>query len=177
MSQTERTAALYKPQRHRSARRANAVTVTRRSLEHNPSAAVDFPVTSQGIEYHFQPRICNFGKSEHEKTAYLLGYLLLDRTAMKALPLVAQGSFYENLPRRLGRNSALDASVACLCQIWIDVTLKRNTNSKAVALYVGGLNALGMCLDNAQAQYESETICASIILQVCEVSTYWKTQK
>lgn len=151
-------------------KRTGAVAVTWKSLENTSQVVVDLSVNANRIMRDFRPRICHFRASEHERTAYLLGYLLLDRRARKALPVVAQGSFYAQLPRRLGSNSALHASVACLCHIWMDLTMNRNTNSEAVALYVKGLNALQSCLDDAQTQYESETICASIILQLCEVS-------
>ncbi|KAF2273832.1 uncharacterized protein EI97DRAFT_469313 [Westerdykella ornata] len=168
--QNERLASMYKPHLHGSKRRrTGAVAVTWWSVEKDPYAVADLS-KDNGFQHYFQPGICIFGPSGHERTAYLLGSLLHDCTARIAVPLVAQGSFYEELPRRLGRNPALDASVACLCHIWLDVAMKRNTDSKAVALYVGGLKALATCLDDARTQYESETICASIILQMCELA-------
>lgn len=51
------------------------------------------------------------------------------------------------------------------------VARKNNMSNVTIKRYAESLYALQQCLDVAQTRYESETVCASIVLQLCEVSS------
>lgn len=85
-------------------------------------------------------------------------------------PLSSHGGFYQYIPGRLGRNVALDSAVACLCTVYADLLASEGTISKdSWRKYAQSLEALRLCLDDPGRCFQSETICASIVLQLCEV--------
>jgi hypothetical protein len=66
---------------------------------------------------------------------------------------------------------ALDATVASFCGIYADILARSpDTKKRALVAYSKGLKALRACVEQLEVRYESEMICASIILQICEVS-------
>jgi len=87
------------------------------------------------------------------------------------IPLHLVGSFFDFIPSRMGFNSALDDAVTCLCSIY---TRKLSTPyGYQRDVYEGYSKALGSlrgCLEDTGLRMESETLCASILLQMCEVS-------
>jgi hypothetical protein len=90
--------------------------------------------------------------------------------AQGLLPLHAVGSFLPAIPSRLGRNAALDAATASLCSIYVDhLTMKSMGSDVTIQKYIASLSALQSCIRDPQLRSESETICASIIVQMCEV--------
>ena len=74
------------------------------------------------------------------------------------------------IPARLGHSFALDDAVACLCSMYTD-SLRRipGGSDNSLRLYAQALRSLRKCLNVPQARSEAETICASIILQACEL--------
>ncbi|EIT73349.1 hypothetical protein AO1008_04526 [Aspergillus oryzae 100-8] len=87
-------------------------------------------------------------------------------------PLSSHGGFYQYIPGRLGRNVALDSAVACLCTVYADLLASEGTISKdSWRKYAQSLEALRLCLDDPGRCFQSETICASIVLQLCELLT------
>lgn len=109
--------------------------------------------------------------SENDRNATILVYFLEDSRSQLILPLRSQGSFYHYIPALLGNNPALDDAVLCLCGIYMDLLKNRATNMECSLLrYTKSLNTLCACVKDAEIQYKSETICASIILQICEVN-------
>lgn len=90
--------------------------------------------------------------------------------AQKLLPLQAVGSFLPSIPSRLGRNVALDAATASLCSIYVDyLTAKPPGSNATIQRYIASLRALQDCIQDRDLRSQSETICASIIVQMCEV--------
>lgn len=92
------------------------------------------------------------------------------RGALVPLPLV--GSYFDFIPARLGYNAALDNAVPCLCTIYSD-----NSDVSAFSRgrdihrrYIRALRSLRVCLYDGETSMQAETLCASILMQLCEVS-------
>ena len=95
-----------------------------------------------------------------------LVYCLESKVKGKLVPLWLVGSFFQFIPARMGRNVALDNAVSCLCGIYRS---SYNYHSGIYQNYVKALSSLRGCLNDASIRMESETLCASILLQMCEV--------
>jgi hypothetical protein len=109
--------------------------------------------------------------TENDQNASVLNFILEDPDSQILFPLRSHGAHYNHIPRRLGRNIALDDSINCLCSIYFDRVKQIGVPSKtSMQRYVQSLSSLRACLEEAQLRTESETICATIILQLCEVS-------
>jgi hypothetical protein len=86
------------------------------------------------------------------------------------IPLRLVGSFLEFIPARLGRNAALDDAVSCLRAIYRGPpSIPYNIHRTIRQSYVKALSLRG-CLNDSSLRMESETLCSSILLQLCEVS-------
>lgn len=96
-----------------------------------------------------------------------LVYCLESKVKRKLVPLWLVGSFFQFVPARMGRNAALDDAVSCLCGIYRS---PYNLYAGIYQSYVKALSSLRGCLTDASLRMESETLCASILLQMCEVS-------
>ena len=108
--------------------------------------------------------------SKHDHTGAFLAHMLDDPKSQALLPLTSIGTFFCFIPSRIGRNLALDDAMSCLCGIYIDTLTDKPTNSEsAFRRYAKSLNSLQVCVKQPQLRRESETICASIILQLCEL--------
>lgn len=89
------------------------------------------------------------------------------------VPLRLIGSYFEFIPARLGRNAALDDTVSCLCGIYCgSPSVPYHMQIELYKSYVRALSSLRSCLSNTSLQMEPETLCASILLQLCEVSVH-----
>ena len=111
--------------------------------------------------------------SEHERSGSILAYMLNDPKSQALFPLKSHGDFYGFIPSRLGRNLALDDTISFLCGIYADTLTNNPTTSEiAIRRYAKSLSSLRTCLEEPQLRTESETICASIVLQLCEVSSW-----
>lgn len=98
-------------------------------------------------------------------------YSLDSNVAGKLFPLRLVGSFFEFIPARLGRSAALDGAVECICSIYSKALPAPHEISKDIyQKYAKAIASLRTCLDDPTLRMESETLCASIILQLCEVS-------
>lgn len=105
----------------------------------------------------------------------LLGSILvhcLDRKFKgNLIPLRLVGSFFDFIPARLGHNTALDDAVSCLCAIYHGISsVLYNIDKGVYRSYVKSLSSLRGCIGDDSTWMNSETLCASILLQLCEVS-------
>ncbi|KAH8905683.1 hypothetical protein BR93DRAFT_968924 [Coniochaeta sp. PMI_546] len=108
--------------------------------------------------------------SENGRNATLFISIIENDMAQSLLPLQAVGSFLPAIPSRLGRNAALDAAIASLCSIYVDhLTTTSMGSSTTIQKYIHTLSALQSCVKDPQLRSQSETICASIIVQMCEL--------
>ena len=96
-----------------------------------------------------------------------LVYCLESKVKGTLIPLWLVGSFFQYVPACMGRNTALDAAVSCLCEIYCS---PYHSPSSIYQSYAKALSSLRGCLSDTSLHMESETLCASILLQMCEVS-------
>ncbi|KAK0109659.1 hypothetical protein ONS95_002340 [Cadophora gregata] len=97
-------------------------------------------------------------------------YSLNSNVAGMLFPLQLAGSFFHFIPARLGRNVALDDAIQCICSIYSKALPAPHETSKGTyQSYARAIASLRACLDDPVLQMESETLCASIILQFCEL--------
>lgn len=110
---------------------------------------------------------------ETEKSSLLLASILANGRAQALLPLHALGSFFPLIPARLGRNTALDTAITCLCSIYHRFLSGKSTLTSEITVgnYVKSLAALQNCVSDPGLRYQSETLCASILVQLCELMT------
>jgi len=108
--------------------------------------------------------------SESDKTARLFARILSAPQDAALFALQTVGPFLPYIPGRLGRNAALDQSVACLCSIYMDVmTGSSSLSNMSIKRYASSLKSLQQFVENEGTRFESETVGASILLQLCEV--------
>jgi hypothetical protein len=108
---------------------------------------------------------------ETNRLGSALIYCLESKVKGTLIPLRLVGSFFEFIPARLGRNAALDDAVSCLCAIYSATPSNPYNFPRGIYQgYVRALSSLRGCLSDISLQMESETLCASILLQMCEVS-------
>ena len=107
---------------------------------------------------------------ENNHLGSALVYCLDSKVKGALIPLRIVGSFFEFIPARLGRNAALDDAVSCVCAIYSgNPATPYNMHKEVCKSYVKALSSLRTCLDDDAVGTESETLCASILLQMCEV--------
>lgn len=84
------------------------------------------------------------------------------------------GSFFDFIPARIGYNTALDDAVSCLCSIYSRKYSTPYGHQKHIyQSYVKALSSLRTYLDDPVTRMESETLCASILLQMGEVGFHF----
>lgn len=78
------------------------------------------------------------------------------------------GEFLEDIPRRLGRNAALDSSVAAFTTSFEAIHL-RHKSTEVFDKYARALSALRYCLDDPVEAQSPETLCAIWMVVICQV--------
>ncbi|TGO37641.1 hypothetical protein BHYA_0092g00240 [Botrytis hyacinthi] len=102
--------------------------------------------------------------------AVKLMYCLGCKVKGDLLPLWLIGSFFQYIPGRLGYNIALDDAITCICSLYCDGSSNEYTKSKAIyRSYIQALSSLQKCLVEERLRFQSETLCASLLLQMCEL--------
>lgn len=87
------------------------------------------------------------------------------------------GAFLEDIPQRLGKNKALDAAVTALVSAHSNVCCKRKATPQTLVKYSLALEALKSNLDCVHEASSSETLCAIMVLLICQVreqSSIWE---
>ena len=106
---------------------------------------------------------------ESDRLGSALVYCLDSKVKGELIPLRVVGSFFQFVPARIGRNAALDDAVSCLCAIYCsNPATPYSMHKEACKSYVKALSSLRACLDDDAIRREAETLCASIVLQICE---------
>lgn len=81
------------------------------------------------------------------------------------------GEFVNDVPSRLGVNPALDAVAALLINAHSDVcTGHRKVSIRTISLYSTALASLRTCLGSYESASSTETLCAILLLLLCQVS-------
>ena len=78
------------------------------------------------------------------------------------------GPFLKDIPKRLGINEALDASVSAVTSVFATFYTRQHTVD-TFATYGEGLKALRKCLNDPIKAQAPETLCATYLLQICQV--------
>ena len=78
------------------------------------------------------------------------------------------GAIFKEIPKRLGTNVALDASVAAVTSVFSSLNLVRKP-PETFAQYGNALRALKKCLEDPIAIQSSSTVCAIYLIWICQV--------
>ncbi|KAJ5081657.1 transcriptional regulator family: Fungal Specific TF [Penicillium alfredii] len=79
------------------------------------------------------------------------------------------GMFLEEVPRRLGSNEALDRAVDAVTSAHANFCARRTMSVNTLSKYSRALVALRNCLDDSGTAQSSNTLCAVMILLVCQI--------
>ncbi|KAK8008200.1 hypothetical protein PG991_010751 [Apiospora marii] len=79
------------------------------------------------------------------------------------------GPFLEMVPPRLGTNAALDNSARALVRAHQDACLGRPAAEQSLASYALAIRTLSRCLDDLDTAPSTETVCAIIMVMMCQV--------
>jgi hypothetical protein len=83
----------------------------------------------------------------------------------------AFGPFIREVPARIGHNAALDAAAACLVNAHSSMVQRKSAHEIAhPRLYLRAVQNLQTCLEDPQQGMSSNTLCASVLLGLVEVS-------
>lgn len=82
----------------------------------------------------------------------------------------AYGGFLEDIPRRLGTSEALDASVDAVVTAHSHFSVHKSVSVEALKKYSHALSKLRTYLDDPPKARAPETLCAVMILLICQVS-------
>lgn len=80
------------------------------------------------------------------------------------------GEFLRDIPARLGRNEALDSAVKALTAAHSSFCLHNRATPEALVKYSAALRTLRFYLDDPVKACSSETLCAVMLLLICQVS-------
>lgn len=82
------------------------------------------------------------------------------------------GAFLMEIPKRLGMNEALDAAADLLMTSYMRYCAgNRSADSEILVKNSRALRALGENLDNPVYAHSSETLCATMVMSICQVDT------
>ncbi|KIX10626.1 uncharacterized protein Z518_01710 [Rhinocladiella mackenziei CBS 650.93] len=91
-------------------------------------------------------------------------------TNLKYNLIWAYGGFLLQVPKRLGSNEALDAAASCLITAHQRLIIAGgDVIPQALAKYSQALNALRKCLDDPVEACSANTLCAVMILLMCQM--------
>lgn len=80
------------------------------------------------------------------------------------------GDFLKEIPRRLGTNEALDASVCALATAFSSIH-SRQQSTAMLNGYGKALNSLRVCLNDPAKAQSPDTLCALYLVMICQVSS------
>ena len=78
------------------------------------------------------------------------------------------GEFFRDIPRRLGRNEALDASTRAITTAYTAVQTRQHS-VKIYEDYAHALKMLRTCLNDPVKAAEPDTMCAVYLTMICQV--------
>jgi hypothetical protein len=107
--------------------------------------------------------------SQHNELARSLVNAL--NTGNFGLRMSTFGAFIQNVPARIGHNAALDAAAACLVNAHSSLVHKKNAREILnPRLYLRAVVTLQNCLETEIQDMSSNSLCASVLLGLVEVS-------
>lgn len=170
MDESRQLSTLYRKKKYIFEESDEPPSLPSQQLERQIQWSVSRNHTPTSYVHAFDPSPQMSPASKLDGTCYDLCYILEKRPSSTHFPISSFASFFLMLPGRLGHNLALDDSIACLCSMYADSLRRAQSPLKSsLQLYSRSLNSLRSSLRVPSTRTESETICASIIMQVCEV--------
>jgi hypothetical protein len=83
------------------------------------------------------------------------------------------GPLIQEVPSRIGHNAALDAAVAVLVDAHTSLVNKKSSlDIVSPHLYLRAIKTLQLCLEEPQESISANTLCASVLLSLVEVSIF-----
>lgn len=104
-----------------------------------------------------------------ERAVGMFAHVLTDPKCQSVFSPQAVGGFFLFIPSHLGRNAALDTAIPCLYSIYGDLLASRKDSRETTLKYIACLETLRACVKDPVLRVQSETLCASLIVQICEV--------
>jgi hypothetical protein len=107
--------------------------------------------------------------NEVDRNRSILCQVLADQDNRPNSPLQMMGDFLPFVPSRMGYNAALDRAAACICNLYQSLLGGQADQGTLIRQYVQAVSAVRECVADPAERLASETICATIMLQACEV--------
>jgi hypothetical protein len=83
----------------------------------------------------------------------------------------AFGDFIQDVPRRLGKNAALDAAATSLALSHVRFSNgRKDAAPEELTAYINALSVLRNCLNDSNVARDANTLCAVMLLLFCQVS-------
>ncbi|KAK2736726.1 hypothetical protein FQN57_000574 [Myotisia sp. PD_48] len=140
-------------------------------VEQYPSRTVtktDMPKSGQKIAYKPITAMPEAPSNELTVMANAFIRMIKATTDVRYNLVWSYGGFLRHIPQRLGRNEALDASVRALIDAHSNFCLQQEVTKSVLVKYSSGLSKLRSCLDDPIKARTPETLCAVMILLVCQ---------
>lgn len=107
----------------------------------------------------------------HDRLFGELVHIMSLSTNLRYNFIYAYGGYLLRVPQHLGINEALDASTGAVISAYGDFCRgSPNVTSRTLSLYTRALKALRLCLDDGVKACAPETLCAVMLLMICQVS-------
>jgi hypothetical protein len=107
--------------------------------------------------------------SQHHELARAL--IAATTTGSSGVRMSVFGPFIREVPSRIGHNAALDAAAAVLVNAHTSLVNKKSSLEIVNPhLYLRAIKALQTCLEDPQQGMSANTLCASVLLSLVEVS-------
>jgi hypothetical protein len=125
--------------------------------------------TSASLSPPKSPFLRQPSPSEHQQLARAL--IAATTTGGTGHRMSVFGPFIHEVPAKIGHNAALDAAVAILVNVHTSLVYKKTANEiVSPELYIRAIKTLQTCLEDPQLGMSANTLCASVLLGLVEVS-------
>lgn len=142
------------PHQRKLSQRSGSVSTTSLSPSRSPRS----PIIRQPSPSH-----------QHELSRALVASITAASNV--GLQMSVFGPFIQEVPARIGHSPALDAAVAVLVNTHTSLLYKRTSNDiVSINLYLRAIKTLQTCLEDCQEGMSTNTLCASVLLGLVEVS-------
>ncbi|KAH8671710.1 hypothetical protein BX600DRAFT_252560 [Xylariales sp. PMI_506] len=124
---------------------------------------------STGVGSQFNTIIPRLLMNSVDRHAGLFVSIFTDSAAQSILSPQAVDGLFPFIPPRLGQSAALDIAISSLCGIYRDLRISTKLSVLTTQTYDRCLSALQMAIADPVLRLSSETICACLVVEVCEV--------
>lgn len=140
----------------------------------NGSVQYKFRISNKAVIQKKSPKLPFLRQpspSQHHELARSL--IRATTTGISGHRMSVFGPFIMEVPSRIGSNPALDAAVAVLVNAHTALVHQKKANEiVSPHLYLRAIKQLQLCLDDPQQGMSANTLCASVLLGLVEVSRF-----